>query len=106
VRPIPYVRGMFRNVPGSFRGMFRNVEGTFRMPESSEAYEECSGMFQECSACPIPVEASEEAFEECSGMFHERSACLTPDGIGRHMYAQHHHPPIIAPWALAGTPSP
>ena len=119
VRPIPYVRGMFRNVPGSFRGMFRNVEGTFRMPESSEAFEECSGMFQECSACPIPVEASEEAFEECSGtfrkalhasgMFQERSACLTPvgeasggqyrvstrtsGGIGRHMYAQHHHHP-------------
>ena len=30
-------------------------------------FQECSGMFQERSACLSPVEASEEGFEECSG---------------------------------------
>ena len=116
VRPIPYVRGMVRNVPG-----------TFRMPEScGSSRGSFRGMFQERSARLSPVEPPEEAFEECSGMFRkaphasgmfqERSACLTPvpgqhtdlrrDPAAHVRSAPPPPPPIIAPWALAGTPSP
>ena len=57
----------------------RDVCGRYRTSE------ECSGMFQERSACLTPVG------EASGGQY--RVSTRTSDGIGRHMYAQHHHHP-------------